>query len=134
VVSETDLLVKLEQSIPPVQLRYFMITLTQLCYVQRVDGGYKIGSRLLGNWLQFHDPAASSSQVSDRAAIALASDQEAQHLMQLIAAHKSRLKVLEIQAAQDGRAVEPSVANEIEDIRTMIVMRERELARLQGHR
>ena len=96
--------------------------------------GYQIGNRLLGNWLQFHDLEQAPSHVSDQAALTLAVDQEQQHLVQLIAAHRGRLNELEIQAARKGVDVESSVANEIDEIRAMIAARERELARLQGHR
>jgi hypothetical protein len=51
-------------------------------------------------------------------------DEEEMHRLQLIQAHKRRLRVLELQKAQQGTSVEPKIITEIEDI-------EKEIQRLE---
>jgi hypothetical protein len=59
-------------SVAEMQLRYLAQSLGQLCYIERDGDVYRVGNRLLANWLLLGDVAEAEPRMSDQAATEVA--------------------------------------------------------------
>ncbi|HEX9440525.1 MAG TPA: AAA family ATPase [Roseiflexaceae bacterium] len=131
-LDEAGLLAEPGIGIAETQLRYLVRSLTQLCYIRRINDRYSTGNRLLRNWLQFWAVDEPAPPMSDAAAVNQA-DEEQQRIIALVTAHKRRLRALEQQQALKGNDAPPDITIEIEDINARIAQLNGDLAQLRTH-
>jgi hypothetical protein len=123
----------IEPKLPPLRLRFVLGPLVELGYVRKAATGYMIGNQFLATWLQVADVDALRPEVSNEAVVDQV-DPEIQMVRQIIEELTRRMRQRELQQAQLGISVDPSIPNEIAELKQEIAAKTAEIEQIRTRR